>query len=622
MCGITGILDYSVGHNHNEQIVNMTNALSHRGPDSDGFFTDQFINLGHRRLSVLDLSEQASQPMTSYNQRFVIVYNGELYNYKEIKKELKLKGCVFRGNSDTEVVLEAFVLWGPSCLKKFNGMFVFAIWDRDEQELTLARDRFGIKPCYYRQSGNGLMFSSEIKSLLIDKKFNRSVNLTCLKQFLFFGYTHSPNTIFDGIHELEPGSQMVVSRSRSDQSKYWCINDIGLSGDDENTAVDKVKFLLNNAVKNQLVSDVPICILLSGGVDSSAIAAYASKHYRNRLSTFSVDFDFNPEGSEGKKAAKIAEIYDTDHTNFTIEGSHLENSLIKLVRYFDEPFGDPASLPLYLIGSMLKGKFKVVLQGDGGDEIFGGYKRHQIVNSSLLSRLVRLLPNSEVFSIVKNSRIQRLNRLVNILKQKDNALQFALFFSNETLNQDPLRFLNRKQIIGYQSSSPFDKYQLQLENIPNRNKLQDFLFVENSINLPDCYLKKVDRSTMANSLEVRVPFLDNELTNYVLSIPPRILMKGNCKKWLLKKVLKDSIPKSILYAPKHGFTVPVSDWLRGPLKNFMKQVLLDPSFLNWEFINSHAVHTEISNHLSGKYDRGTMLWKLINLSLWKQEKLN
>ena len=382
MCGISGLFNYSNEKIQPELIECINDTLKHRGPDFGATKLFRNVALGHRRLSIIDLSENANQPMSSTDGRFTIVYNGEVYNFLEIKDNLLQKGIKLSTNSDTEVILQAYKTYGTSCFSMLNGMFALAIYDRLKEELILARDPFGIKPLYYLNNSEIFIFGSEMKAILKYPKLNLSLNHQALVEYIWFENPFGENTIYNEIVEVKPGSYLIVTKNGIESKIYFDINNIKEIEISEKQAIEKIKFLFEESVKRHLISDVPVGVFLSGGIDSSAITAFASKHYKGKLQTFSVGFDYDKGVNELLKAKEIADKFKTDHHEVHVSGGDIVEVIEELVNSHDEPFGDAADIPLYLLTKKLKGSIKVVLQGDGGDEFFGGYSRYNSLSSA------------------------------------------------------------------------------------------------------------------------------------------------------------------------------------------------------------------------------------------------
>lgn len=625
MCGISGF--YRKNKKVQLELIDCINdTLIHRGPDFGSTKLFDNLALGHRRLSIIDLSENANQPMSTSDGRYTIVYNGEVYNFLEIKDGLLQKGIEFSTHSDTEVILKAFVEYGTLCFSMFNGMFAFAIYDKVKKELILVRDRFGIKPLYYLLSDEGLFFASEMKAILAASGNAMHLNNQALSEYMWFGNPLGENTIYASIKKLLPGHYIKSTGGEINIFKYWSLVQIieqkEIEIDKQKRIISHTRHLLENAVKSQLISDVPVGIFLSGGIDSSAITAFASKHYSKKIQTYSVGFDFAKGVNELDKARSVADHFGTEHNELHISVDNIPSLIEKLIDQHDEPFGDAANIPLYLLSLEIKGKIKVVLQGDGGDEIFGGYSRYKTLQDinkwKLMGGLLNIFPHN--FS--KHSKWQQLKRFISAITQKEDYKRMALLLTVETEVNSPLRVLNaglRESII---TLNPFKRYQEVDAQFADLDKVQKMFYTDCSIILPDTFFEKVDKSTMANGLEVRVPFLDNSLTEYVLGLPSEMKVRNGEQKYLLKAALRGVVPDNILDAPKTGFGVPYGYWLQTKLSGFMKEVLLnDEPIINHVF-DRKILERIINEHISGKGYHSFLLWKCLNLGIWLNKHKN
>lgn len=619
MCGFAGSVWIAPKKDHPEYAVEMMRSLRHRGPDAHSSWTEDGVLLTHNRLSIIDLTEAANQPFHSQNKRYVLAYNGEIYNFRELREELKSHGVTFRTTSDTEVLVEAIAFWGAAVIPRLNGMFAFACWDRSEKTLMLARDRFGIKPLFTARTTSGLLFGSEIKALLSTNTLERRIDRQGLAEFMWFGNALGSNTLFDGIKKVQPGEVHVFSGGISTVDQYWHPSQTMNVPYDSSSSVNCVRELLETAVARQLVADVPVGIFLSGGIDSSAITAFAVKHSSERISTFSVDFDYAAGASELKKAAFVANHFKTKHHEIHITSNGLPEILKTLVRAHDQPFGDAANIPLYLLTRELSGDLKVVLQGDGGDEIFGGYRRYQTLRNirvwqaigRSLGPLISFLPQREI--------VARVRRYFNALKPTNRAHVMALLLTVEDGASSPLRVFTDEFRQTLAATRPFQRFEELAELVADRDAVQAMLYVDTSLVLPDIFLEKVDRSTMANSMEVRVPFLDNDLVDFALERSSEDKLRGGHLKGLLKLALVGIVPQTILDSPKTGFGVPYQGWLRGPLKTHLRSTLLEPRSRIAQIIDKPFVNSLVDQHLAGTMDHGFLLWKLMQLAMWMEE---
>jgi len=607
MCGICGGVTDS-----NLDIKSMVQTIKHRGPDFQGTYRDNSVYLGHARLSILDLSIGANQPMKSENSQYILVYNGEIYNFQSIKKNLENLGHLFKTHSDTEVVLNGFMEWGIKLFEKLNGMFAFSIYDKQAQKIYIVRDRFGIKPLYYYFDKNHLLFGSEIKVILASNLISKELSYQGLYEYMHFSSTLGESTFYNGIKKLKSGYYIEydILNNSLDTISYKLNYDITPSSHSLDEAIYNIKDLFEQSVKRQLIADVPIGIFLSGGIDSTAITAMASKHYKGKLKTFSAGFDFDKGFNELPNAKFVSDKFSTEHYEFHIKGDDTIGVLEKVNHYFDQPFADAANIPLYLMSQELKAKHKVILQGDGGDELFAGYSQYFRVKNEKSFRLFSHIITSLSPLIPKSSKYYRMLRSMYAMTQKNRALIPARFYSQEMVTESSLTLFKDEYREKLSDINPFIRHLELHSNFKNMDLLQELLYTDMNVILPDQYLEKVDRATMANSIEVRVPFLDNDLAKYAMSLPSKYKVKGKEKKYLLKKAFDGVVPNNILYGKKRGFGVPFSYWLKSSMKDFMRDEISSSD------IYTQEVSKMMDEHISGKRDHGFVLWKLLNLSMW------
>lgn len=619
MCGITGYFKSEERLLSKDSLIEATNSIRHRGPDDAGYYEDENVGLGHRRLSIIDLSSAGHQPMTSASGRYIIAYNGEIYNYLELKQELQSKGFQFRSLSDTEVVVNGFEYWGSAIFEKLNGIFAISIWDQAEKKLILARDRMGVKPLYYWNENDLLLFGSEIKTILSYDIVKRKINIQSFHEFLYYGYALGENTMFSGIKKILPGQYLEISKDKVVTKSFWSINNINTisqNGIKESTAISQTKSLLESAVSRQLVSDVPVGVFLSGGIDSSAITAFASKHYAGKLKSYSAGFDFDGGHNELPLASKIAKKFGTQHHELMIQGKDITDIIKKMIHHHDEPFSDAANIPLYLMTQHVKNDCKVVLQGDGGDELFAGYPRYHIMSKYNQYKFIFTTLNA-VKSLIPSKYVRnKTERFYPLFKNDQSKIRFAKFLTEEREGMPEELFTENIQK-NFLQTNPFKRYEEVSKELDFlSDNVQKLLWLDTKIILPDQFLEKVDKSTMANGVEVRVPFLDNDLASFALALPSELKVKNGVKKYLLKKALDGILPNEVLYGPKKGFGVPYQNWLKGPLKSFMEEIFNDPKIIQLNIFDYKVLNIRIEEHCSGKRDWGFLLWKMMNLCLW------
>jgi asparagine synthase (glutamine-hydrolysing) len=596
----------------------MTRTLTLRGPDASGVLVSGRVALGHRRLSILDLSDAGAQPMKLGSTGTAITYNGETYNFKELRKELLEIGHQFIGQSDTEVILHAYQAWGLKGLKRLEGMFGFALWDDSKQRLVLMRDRLGIKPVYYGESTFGIAFGSEIKAVLAAGGVNQNLDDQAMREYLWFGNAHGERTFYQGVRALEPGHWLIVEPGKRRLEPWWRIEDWLEHSNpvkSESEAAHRVQELLDEAVARQLVADVPVGIFLSGGIDSSSIAAAAVQAVNEPIRSYAAGFDYDRGINELPKAARVAQYLGLSHHELRISGSEIESVLVSLAQAHDEPFADAANIPLYLMCKRISGSIKVVLQGDGGDEIFAGYRRYSMLRNS---HWWRLCP-TKLLSLARSCGDigRRFSRVAESVGRRDPALRMAFLLTTETQFNPPEEiFLPERQDQLNLSTDPFLAYRLAAERFHEHEPVQQMLLTDLTVQLPCQFLTKVDRATMAAGIEVRVPLLDETLLRFAVNLPSTWKVRGTEKKIVLRQSQRGRLPSDILDGPKTGFGVPYAYWLRTSLYEFARERLLDRKFLVNFSINGAMLERMLVQHKNYKVDRGFMLWKLLQLALF------
>ena len=588
MCGILGVLSTSNLKSNNNWIKRGLNSLNHRGPDGNGIHLtkDKKVLFGHTRLSIIDLSILGSQPMFREDLGLSITFNGEIYNFLELKNTLKIKGDRFLSNSDTEVILLAYAHWGKDFVSKLNGMFSFVLYDEKNKTAFCARDRVGEKPMYYSKKGNTIYFSSEIKTLLLNEKIDKKINLEALNYFLSLGYVPSPLSIVKDICKLNPGHFLEINLNtlKIKNNKYWDLPDEELNKS-ENELLDEFDVLLKKSIKRQMISDVPIGVLLSGGVDSSIITAYASENVSN-LQTFNIRFPGYKNLDETKHARLISENFGTNH--FELNANDVINLDLfeKICQDFDEPLNDSSIIPTFLVSKLVNNHCTVALGGDGGDELFGGYGKYQ--NLIFYKKICDFIPLS-----LRKNFFNFLIKLMPIGMKGRNLLEyFSLNYSDNQLminnhfNKYSQDILLKKK---FKNDFDFDF----INNYMNSSKsdlIRNATEIDFRTYLPEDILVKVDRASMLNSLEIRAPFLDYELIEFAFrSIPSNLKVTSKNKKYLLKKLCKRKLPKKFNYARKQGFSIPLFDLLKNKKwKTKIKETILESELeiFNINYINN------------------------------------
>jgi asparagine synthase (glutamine-hydrolysing) len=629
MCGIYGECDLSRLGRVSRRADEATDVLSHRGPDERGSWRGPGVFLGMRRLSIIDLAG-GRQPIWNEDGSCCIVFNGEVYNFRQLRPELEARGHAFRTRTDTEVILHGYEEWGTDCLRRLNGMFAFAIWDGRDQRLFVARDRIGEKPLYYNVVDDRLVFASEIKSILFDRSVRRGISPRGLANYLAFGHAVAPDTMFEGVNKLLPGHYLIAERGRVRTEVYWDVGDepppeidAGLSSTEY---AERVLGLLDDSVRLRMVADVPVGAFLSGGVDSSTVVALMKRHATTPVNTFSLGFTAGGAYNELSDARCVAEALGTEHHELLAQDVDLVQILTTLVYHYDEPFGDAASFPVYLLSRFARERVKVVLTGDGGDELFGGYRRYAMDRAaSWYQRLPGLLTRSVLPAVVgRLPRMRRVKRTVTTLPIADPARRYAswLVLFTPEMRAELLRPELLGAVGGYDPSWPYPHYYDALNGTTASDHLNRLLYVDVKTWLADAYMEKVDKATMACGLEARVPMLDHRLVELSFQIPGRFKIRGWSTKRVLKQAARRLVPPGVLGKPKRGFSVPTDPWFRGPLKRFAFDVLLDGQAKQRGYFNTAFVERLWREHAEGRHVWDGQLWLLLNFELWHRAYLD
>jgi asparagine synthase (glutamine-hydrolysing) len=616
MCGICGLVAGERERGPDlEAVARMSGRLAHRGPDDDGLFHEGPVALAARRLSIIDL-DHGHQPIANEDGSAVVVQNGEIYNYRELKRELERGGHRFATDCDTEVLVHAYEEWGEAFVERLRGMFAIALWDKRRRRLLLARDRFGIKPLYYRHVAGGLSFASELKAMLEQPGFSREIDPQAVAAYLAFNSIPAPLTIFAEARKLPAGHLLAWEGGEVALRRYARpgpppADEVRRSPAAELAA--ELREVLDDSVRAHLVADVPVGVLLSGGVDSGGLAALASRHSSEPLRTFSIGFEeagFN----ELARARLVAERYGTDHHELVLRPDAVE-LLPKLVEAFDEPFGDSSALPTYLVSELAASEVKVALSGEGGDELFGGY--YTYVADLLARRVGRLAALATPLAEALPSRTDRVG-----FDYK------AKRFARAAANADPLeRHHGWKEIFPAQARAglagpgatawdPLDLYRARYAETAGAEPLARMQDVDLGIYLVDDLLVKTDRLSMAHSLELRVPFLDPKVAEFAFSLPTELKVRGFAKKRLLRRALGPLLPREIVHGRKQGFSIPIAAWLQGPLEPLAREVLAPSALARQGLLDPAAVTPILDRHCAGQEDLSRQIWGLMALTLW------
>ena len=640
MCGIAGILGSSTTEIASG-VRNMVAAIRYRGPDHAGLWCDeeQEIGLGHARLSILDVSPEGHQPMASTSGRYVISYNGEIYNFSELRAELEQSGVTFRGHSDTEVMLAHFETWGiEQAIGRCVGMFAFAVWDKHTRTLSLGRDRLGEKPLYYGWQGQTFLFGSELKALRAHPEFRADIDRNAVALFLRHNYIPTPYSIYQGISKLSPGCVLTVSLSRRHPQivPYWSDKQAIERGrahpfeGNDSAAISELEGLLTTTIGQQMVADVPLGAFLSGGVDSSTVVALMQAQSSRPVKTFTIGFD--EEGyDEAPYAQSVARHLGTDHIELYVLPKEAMNVIPRLPALYDEPFADSSQIPTFLVSQLARRHVTVSLSGDGGDELFGGYNRYfwatniwrrigwapQSLRTALAGALTALPPSAWNGMFRSLSRIlptgwryanpgDKLHKLADMLAMRTPEEIYFDLVSHWKAPTDVVRGTYEPPTI---LTDP-----AQWVNLPDFE--QRMMYLDQVTYLPDDILTKVDRAAMGVSLETRVPFLDHRVLEFAWSLPLSMKIRHGQGKWLLRQVLYRHVPKALIERPKMGFGVPLDKWLRGPLKGWAEELLDETRLQREGYFDSRPIRSKWADHLSGERNWSYYLWDVLMFQAW------
>ena len=632
MCGICGKFE-SHGRGISEELLRkMCRSLSYRGPDDEGVFIAPSIGLGHRRLSIIDLSPAGHQPMSNEDRTIWLIFNGEIYNFKELSEQVRSKGHTLKSQTDCEPIIHLYEEEGVDCLKHLNGMFAFAIWDGKQQRLFLARDRLGIKPLNYYWDGRRLLFASEIKAILCDPDVPREIDPEALELYLTLNYIPGPWTIFKKIRKLLPGAYLQMKNGKVSVEKYWDIPKDGMhpekapvknlqSFDDHKRHIHK---LLEESVKRRLIADVPLGAFLSGGIDSSIIVALMTRNSNRPVKTFSIGYKDLPSFDETAYAQEVARFNQTDHHEFKLGYRDILEAFPRVIENVDEPFADSSAVPTYIVSRETKNHVTVALSGDGGDELFAGYRMYlgeywsgyyskipAFLRNGVIAPLVHALPDAR-----DKPSLEMIRRIKKFLRGM--SLEF------------PERFCGWREIFPFSMRQRLLKEpqeeNLYLKLIRNMIKNEKGRFAEDTVNLmlymdmkgllPGDMLTKVDRMSMVNSLEVRVPFLDHTLAEYVFGLSGDTKLRGRGGKYILLETFKDLLPSAIHRRPKRGFEMPIGAWFRKELRFLIDEYLSEDLIKKQPFFHGGIINGLIDDHMSGRQDTSWQLWNLIVFQHW------
>ncbi|UFS69125.1 asparagine synthase (glutamine-hydrolyzing) [Geomonas sp. RF6] len=621
MCGIAGFFRSCAPEADEAVLRQMGEVMRHRGPDASGEFLDDHVGLSHRRLSILDLSPLGNQPMHSADGNLVIVFNGEIYNFLELRAELERSGVSFRSRTDTEVILALYARHGVRSLEMLNGMFAFALWDRAGRKLLLARDRIGKKPLYYcHLGGDRLAFASEIKSLLVLPEVGRKIEPTAIADYLKYLYIPAPKTIYRGIYKLPPAHSLELSVGGEPRvSEYWDVSFKAASRSAEE-AEGRLLELLQESTSCRMIADVPLGAFLSGGVDSSAVVALMSRAAREPVKTCSIGFA-DKRHDETPFAREVAAAFGTDHREYLVQ-ENLAATAALMPKFFDEPFADSSALPTYHVSRLARRFVTVALAGDGGDESFGGYSKYlvelkeELVRKTVPRPLLALLASGA--RTVRHPVARKVRSLTtSALCQPARAYYRTNTFIEDDLLEEILAAPVRRACTGYDPGAFTERC---FRKVAGADHVTSMLYTDLKTYLPGDILVKVDRMSMAHSLEVRAPFLDYRVVEFAAALPTSCKISAGQKKVILKRVFGPLLPESVFNRPKQGFTVPLDCWFRSELKGLAEESLLREEAMG-EYLDRAVVRRIWEEHQDGRENHGTLLWALLMLALWHRAYL-
>ncbi len=621
MCGLSGyFISQGTAHHydHADVLRRMNRRLAHRGPDSEGYFESGPIHLGHRRLSVIDIAASI-QPMTTADQRHTLVFNGEVYNFKKLRAEMETAGRVFRTAGDTEVVLQAIAYWGEASLQKFEGMFAFAAWDSVEQTLFCARDHLGVKPLYYFWDGKLFAFGSELKALLEHPQVKREIDLDAMGLFLECQYIPTPLTIYKGIRKLAAGSALKLEHGKLREWQYWNPSYLDKPDWTEQESLAALDSELRRSVESMLVADVPLGAFLSGGIDSSLIAALMTDITGTPIETFNLGFQGNDKvndatQSEHAQAARVAAHIGAKHHALMVSPDDVLAAFDSWVDVFDEPFGDQAALPTMLLSKLTRQHVTVALTGEGADELFSGYGNYRKRISE--ERFTRALGATPLAGMV--AHLPAAIAKDRVMKAIGQPLEKRYTTIPNVFDQATHRALFSDAFLAAQKTLIADYAAAQFRQCDAKDYLEKIMYVDMRLWLPDDLLTKVDRATMAYSLEARVPYLDHKFVEFVARLSPSLKQNGKVTKYLLKKLAEKYLPHEIVHRGKQGFVMPLSPWIEGGLKKHVETALGPDGLAKRGLFREGALKALLADHRAGRSNHSGRLWALTGLELWFQ----
>lgn len=628
MCRIVGYVDLAASYDKQEILESMRDIMTLGGPDGEGSFIDDYVALGHRRLSIIELSELGHQPMKSDDGRYCITYNGEIYNHLEIKKELIELGYAFNGHSDTEVLLKSFIEWGGLCLHKFHGMFAFAIYDKKEKMLTLARDRVGVKPLYIYQDNSFFMFSSELKAFSEHPKFEKNISKVGLNKYLKYSYISAPDTIFDNCHKLMPGTilEYSIETGKKKESSYWDAKSYYFKKNESisyNDARDTLEMKLKESFKRRMVSDVPIGMFLSGGVDSSSLLGLLASETSSKIKTFTIGFG-EKEFNEAHHAKEYARYIGTDHHEHYLTKADALDIIPLLPSIWDEPFADASQIPTYLVSKFTREHVTVSLSADGGDELFYGYPKYTLTTN----RVDSIRKNKAIFNSLKFLPDNTLRYLGDYLNLGDKLIKSKHLINNGVsvenafdIGQQIFTDYYQERLLMDNKSKPDAMYLSNLFDMSNMRDEEKMLLIDFCTYLPDDILTKVDRASMAVSLESRDPFLDQDIFEFVATLPFEYKYQNGNTKHILRDILYKYIPKKLVERPKMGFGIPLEDWCKtdDSLKKVLEHYFSESFIKKQNVFNFSEVNYLVTRYFNNKSVSFNKIWTLLMFQMWYEK---
>jgi asparagine synthase (glutamine-hydrolysing) len=619
MCGICGVLDCNGELIDGELVARMAGALQHRGPDGSGLYISREIGLGHRRLSIIDL-DGGAQPITNEDSTLHLVFNGEIYNFIELREELLAHGHVFKTRSDTEVIIHSYEQWGPDCVSRFNGMFAIALWDSIRKQLFLARDHLGVKPLYYTRIRNKFLFASEIKALLMERECPRAVDLRSLSNLFTLRYVPSPDTMFRDIKKIPPGHWMIVGSSGVEITRYWkwvpTLHRVSRAD-----LIEQYQELLEDAVRLQMRSDVPVGLFLSSGIDSGALLAIMSQYSGTPIRTFTIGFEEGERSNETEGARELAAMFAAEHSEMIVSARHYQDYYQRYLWDLEEPVGNESAAAFYFVSRIASSSVKVALTGQGADEPWAGYHRHLGAKlSQVYSRLPSAVTESFGRVVEKYATNETLRRSLVSLGSQDVLSRFIRIYSFYSDNMKSHLFQpwvkDQISVDGAEAKQALAELQADVAHL---DALTQILYLDTRTNLPDDLLMVSDKTAMTNSLEARVPFLDYRLVQFIETIPPGLKLRGIQGKYLHKKAVEKWLPKRIVYRKKKGFANPVAHWLRATMLQFMRECLLSEGAAVHRYFDKAYITRLIEEHQTNQKNHLRHLYLLISFELWHQQ---